>query len=385
MSHQQDLNSGEGKKNPGIDIMVDQSEDEVESALRMKDGKQPRSNAFPSPISQSSGYLQALDEFENALTGSGRNYGSMNMDEFLQGIWSTEGNIIQAQNSDIAMPDVVPIISASNNNPLYPSCETSNERGNTAGQMSLKRQGSLIVPPPLGQIRTVEEVWSEINRTQQSINSHDGSEKSYPANEKLTLEDFLVRAGVVREASGRQAQPPPPPLPPQLPQLQPQPLFQIASGIQIGGDNLAACFPGGIGSVSANQLAYSVYGGGVTDNGYGAQSSENMSHVSSDGIGMSQLGRKRNGPGKKVIENRQKKMIKNREAAARSRARKHAYTIELEAEVNHLKVENAYLEHRLAELRTGPMKQYAEADKAEAQARAKAKLGILRRSLSSTF
>ncbi|WOG85074.1 hypothetical protein DCAR_0104261 [Daucus carota subsp. sativus] len=355
--------------------MVDQSEDEVESALRMKDGKQPRSNAFPSPISQSSGYLQALDEFENALTGSGRNYGSMNMDEFLQGIWSTEGNIIQAQNSDIAMPDVVPIISASNNNPLYPSCETSNERGNTAGQMSLKRQGSLIVPPPLGQIRTVEEVWSEINRTQQSINSHDGSEKSYPANEKLTLEDFLVRAGVVREASGRQAQPPPPPLPPQLPQLQPQPLFQIASGIQIGGDNLAACFPGGIGSVSANQLAYSVYGGGVTDNGYGAQSSENMSHVSSDGIGMSQLGRKRNGPGKKVIENRQKKMIKNREAAARSRARKHAYTIELEAEVNHLKVENAYLEHRL----------YAEADKAEAQARAKAKLGILRRSLSSTF
>nr|XP_017229206.1 PREDICTED: protein ABSCISIC ACID-INSENSITIVE 5-like isoform X2 [Daucus carota subsp. sativus] len=361
MSHQQDLNSGEGKKNPGIDIMVDQSEDEVESALRMKDGKQPRSNAFPSPISQSSGYLQALDEFENALTGSGRNYGSMNMDEFLQGIWSTEGNIIQAQNSDIAMPDVVPIISASNNNPLYPSCETSNERGNTAGQMSLKRQGSLIVPPPLGQIRTVEEVWSEINRTQQSINSHDGSEKSYPANEKLTLEDFLVRAGVVREASGRQAQPPPPPLPPQLPQLQPQPLFQIASGIQIGGDNLAACFPGGIGSVSANQLAYSVYGGGVTDNGYGAQSSENMSHVSSDGIGMSQLGRKRNGPGKK------------------------AYTIELEAEVNHLKVENAYLEHRLAELRTGPMKQYAEADKAEAQARAKAKLGILRRSLSSTF
>ncbi|KAL1834093.1 hypothetical protein ACET3Z_003744 [Daucus carota] len=83
---QQDLNSGEGTKNPGIDIMVDQSEDEVESALRMKYGKQPRSNAFPSSISQSSGYLQALDEFENALTGSGRNYGSMNMDEFLQGI-----------------------------------------------------------------------------------------------------------------------------------------------------------------------------------------------------------------------------------------------------------------------------------------------------------
>jgi len=36
-------------------------------------------------------------------------------------------------------------------------------------------------------------------------------------------------------------------------------------------------------------------------------------------------------------------MIKNRESAARSRARKQAYTVELEAELNHLKEENARL------------------------------------------
>jgi ABA responsive element binding factor len=36
-------------------------------------------------------------------------------------------------------------------------------------------------------------------------------------------------------------------------------------------------------------------------------------------------------------------MIKNRESAARSRARKQAYTVELEAEVNQLKEENSRL------------------------------------------
>lgn len=50
-----------------------------------------------------------------------------------------------------------------------------------------------------------------------------------------------------------------------------------------------------------------------------------MSPVSSDGIDMSKSGRKRltDGPGERVVERRQKRMIKNRESAARSRARKH--------------------------------------------------------------
>lgn len=42
----------------------------------------------------------------------------------------------------------------------------------------------------------------------------------------------------------------------------------------------------------------------------------------------------------KTVERRQRRMIKNRESAARSRARKQAYTVELEAELNHLKEEN---------------------------------------------
>ncbi|KAF5789122.1 putative transcription factor bZIP family [Helianthus annuus] len=42
---------------------------------------------------------------------------------------------------------------------------------------------------------------------------------------------------------------------------------------------------------------------------------------------------RRSGTVEKVVERRQRRMIKNRESAARSRARKQAYTMELEAEV----------------------------------------------------
>lgn len=43
-------------------------------------------------------------------------------------------------------------------------------------------------------------------------------------------------------------------------------------------------------------------------------------------------------------------MIKNRESAARSRARKQAYTMELEAEVSKLKEQNQELQKKQAEI-----------------------------------
>uniref|UniRef100_A0A7I4C318 BZIP domain-containing protein n=1 Tax=Physcomitrium patens TaxID=3218 RepID=A0A7I4C318_PHYPA len=63
------------------------------------------------------------------------------------------------------------------------------------------------------------------------------------------------------------------------------------------------------------------------------------------GLDGSVRGRKRgpDGPVEKVVERRQRRMIKNRESAARSRARKQAYTVELEAEVSQLKEENMRL------------------------------------------
>ncbi|KAF5746822.1 ABSCISIC ACID-INSENSITIVE 5-like protein 3 [Tripterygium wilfordii] len=48
----------------------------------------------------------------------------------------------------------------------------------------------------------------------------------------------------------------------------------------------------------------------------------------------------------KIIERRQRRMIKNRESAARSRARKQAYTSQLEHEVLHLRKTNSWLKRQ---------------------------------------
>lgn len=50
-------------------------------------------------------------------------------------------------------------------------------------------------------------------------------------------------------------------------------------------------------------------------------------------------------------DRRHKRMIKNRESAARSRARKQAYTNELELEVAHLMEENARLKRQQEQVR----------------------------------
>ncbi|KAF3486040.1 hypothetical protein F2Q69_00057884 [Brassica cretica] len=62
----------------------------------------------------------------------------------------------------------------------------------------------------------------------------------------------------------------------------------------------------------------------------------------------------------KVIERRQKRMIKNRESAARSRARKQAYTLELEAEVAQLKETNEELHRKQVEIIEKQKKQLLE-------------------------
>lgn len=112
------------------------------------------------------------------------------------------------------------------------------------------------------------------------------------------------------------------------------------------------------GTIQANALQ----GGGIGMVGLGSPASQ----ISSDGIGKSggdtssvspvpyafnggMRGRK-GGPLEKVVERRQRRMIKNRESAARSRARKQAYTMELEAEIAKLKEENEELQKKQMEI-----------------------------------
>ncbi|CAL5389274.1 unnamed protein product [Camellia sinensis] len=447
------------------------SKSEVDSPLQFD--QQPKNHAFPSLGRQSSIYSLTLDEFQHTLCESGKNFGSMNMDEFLNSIWTAEENQAQAQTN--SNPTTTTTVTAtnisSNNNMQYFPSEGSTDR-RIARQLSLSRQGSLTLPPPLCG-KTVDEVWLEIHQSQQeqpqsgggTVSSNvqnPGSTPWQPTFGEMTLEDFLVRAGVVREQCN--------PILPAQHQQQPCRLYQnnnnpgvgpsfvqrsiMALGIGGGGggDNSGVNMPtyqalpqGGVGGVG-EPAAYAgngkrsgggyppppstvcygsgrvgnVGGGGGSGGGYGQGQGQvlgmelPLSPVSSDGMcpsqgdGRNQFGmdmggmrggRKRiiDGPVEKVVERRQRRMIKNRESAARSRARKQAYTVELEAELNQLKEENAQLKQTLAELERKRKQQmwcnlmmlfhleYFEEAKMKAQTKAqkaKEKMQVMRRTSS---
>lgn len=429
-----------------------------QSEQQQQQQQQHKNHGFSSLGRQSSIYSLTLDEFQNTLCESGKNFGSMNMDEFLNSIWTAEENQahahVQVHNSHHPHANATstsPMVVTPNNSSTTPqlSLDESNNNNNTsstdpkgiASQSSLPRQGSLTVPPPLSR-KTVDEVWAEIHRTQQEHDqqrSHGNNVQnpgSTPQQQQqrqvtfgeMTLEDFLVRAGVVREQSHQAA----------LPQQQPQQpsygggggFFQsnhhpvvlgsgfvqrpvmslggggggVASAVNVSAYQGMAQSGGGIGEVSgyagagshkrggganyssqtATAAATSCYGGRIgneSGSGYGGQMQQGLgvvvtaspvSPVSPDGLCGNQVdggvgqygmeiggirsssagGRKRivDGPIEKVVERRQRRMIKNRESAARSRARKQAYTVELEAELNQLKEENAHLKLALAEM-----------------------------------
>ncbi|KAL3729641.1 hypothetical protein ACJRO7_026726 [Eucalyptus globulus] len=169
-----------------------------------------------------------------------------------------------------------------------------------------------------GGIKTVDEVWKEI------VAGSDGP--SGRGEEEMTLEDFLTKNGAVREEDVR-----------------------IGGGgggggaggycgeaagdlnghlIQVGG-------PVGVGVGVGVGMGVGVgVGGGVSNNNGGIE-------------GRVVVGRgKRRAveePVDKATQQKQRRMIKNRESAARSRERKQAYTAELESLVTQLEEEKARL------------------------------------------
>ncbi|CAN6452512.1 unnamed protein product [Victoria cruziana] len=329
---------------------------------------------------QPSIYSLTLDEFQNQIGEPGKNFGSMNMDEFISNIWTAEES------------HAVSTAAAA----------TSAGDGVLPRQASLPRQGSFTLPAPLGR-KTVDEVWSEIHRDHQQ-QQHDPPRHGHnnggaanpphtrqPTFGEMTLEDFLIKAGVVRDENtasmfrneGNAG------VEPDFGQVLGLGYGDrvVANGGELGNNRIAGGgvpgFPMAMGQqMMQHQLAVSDAGikrmsngclggragnGGIAVGGYGNGGFGSMgagspvSPLSSEGLcnnqiesGMSPVpycvdvgmrGRKRtlDGPVEKVVERRQRRMIKNRESAARSRARKQAYTVELEAELNHLKEENVRL------------------------------------------
>ena len=189
-----------------------------------------------------------LDEYQSAERGPRKSLGSMNMDEFLTNIWSTEEGSEHAQ-----------------------------------------------VPPPASG-RTGEEVLSVIQWQPPEAQPLAVMSTSLrqPTLGEMTLEDFLVKAGVVRE------------------------------GARGTGGHLLPRSPAMPVKQSLQQQQQEAFGWAArTGNGTGRIELP-ASPDSSESLDRPSWGRKRglDGPVEKVVERRQRRMMKNRESAARSRARK---------------------------------------------------------------
>ncbi|ESQ44395.1 hypothetical protein EUTSA_v10006121mg [Eutrema salsugineum] len=256
---------------------------------------------------QGSLYSLTLDEVQNHLGSSGKALGSMNLDELLKSVCSVEGN--------------------------QPSSMTVN--GAAAAQEGLSRQGSLTLPRDLSK-KTVDEVWKDIQQNKNGGNAHERRDKQ-PTLGEMTLEDLLLKAGVVTET--------------------------IPGSNQDGPGGGPGCGPGGVSAGSGAGLGQNITQVGPWVQYHQLPSmpqpqafmpypvSDMQAMVSQSSLmgGLSDTqtpGRKRVASGEvveKTVERRQKRMIKNRESAARSRARKQAYTHELEIKVSRLEEENERL------------------------------------------
>lgn len=262
---------------------------------------------------QGSLYSLTLNEVQNHL---GEPLHSMNLEELLKGLDA---------NQEVDGPG----------NDQYAS---------TSG---LQRQGSITMPRSLRD-KTVDEVWRDIQQghTKGGDERRPGHERQLTFGE-MTLEDFLAKAGVVPEGPVKNG----------------NNIMQNAGTDVVAGqaqqygqgshwlhqyhqmpgmDNMVGAY------MTARPVAQSMSAGAgqMMDVMY----PEGQMSISSPTVGAmsdSQTpGRKRGASSDmtdKLVERRQKRMIKNRESAARSRARKQAYTNELENKVSRLEEENERL------------------------------------------
>ncbi|XP_062187861.1 ABSCISIC ACID-INSENSITIVE 5-like protein 3 [Phragmites australis] len=149
--------------------------------------------------------------------------------------------------------------------------------------------------------RTVDEVWRDIQ---------SASSGRQPTMSEMTLEDFLSRAGVAVDGGAGCAGPH------WLHQYPPQQHY-VGARPPLGAPALDAVYRDGVGvGVFLSQVAGRKRGAAA---------------AAGDGVV------------ERTVERRQKRMIKNRESAARSRARKQAYTNELENKIARLEEENERL------------------------------------------
>lgn len=331
-------------------------------ASRTSDGNAPGPPRTP-PLSslssltrQASIYSLTLQELQNAVNEPGKSFGSMNMEEFLKNIWTVE----ESQAMAAAMSGVG---------------EGNGLSSGITHQASLQRQGSLSLPRNLAG-KTVDEVWKEIHRSNDRSAGNNLEQRQMTMGE-TTLEDFLAKVGVVRdeteegpsanssssivthvlgkmEAAGMQAtsaQASRQAAPQQVDWINYQQLL-MQQHQQHQQHQLEAATTGFAGNLVAGLPASNVLDASLDAQGVLGPSPLSLSPVM---MTPDTPTRSKKRPleihEERSLEQRQKRMIKNRESAARSRARKQAYTVELEAQVTELKEENAKLKQEQIEAR----------------------------------
>lgn len=263
---------------------------------------------------QGSLYNLTLDEVQNQLGNLGKPLGSMNLDELLKSVWSVEAG--QASGLDSGTDAYM-------------------QHGQVASGSSMIPQGGLTMSGELSK-KTIDEVWKDMQQKKGANHDRKTQDRQVTLGE-MTLEDFLVKAGVAGESfptednatsvvdSQQNASQQAHWMQYQLPSVQQQQQQPPQQQHQNQQNNMMTGFAGYMaGHVVQQPLAVAV--NPVLDAGY----SEAMVTVSPSSL-MGTLSesqtpsRKRVASGivvEKTVERRQKRMIKNRESAARSRARK---------------------------------------------------------------
>ncbi|KAL4607244.1 hypothetical protein ACB092_09G159800 [Castanea dentata] len=286
---------------------------------------------------QGSLYSLTLDEVHTQLGDLGKPLGSMNLDELLKTVWTAEATQV---------PD-------NSNNVIS---------GSASG---LHKQGSLTVSRDLSK-KTVDEVWKDIQHKNIKYSDQERNkvQEKDPTLGEITLEDFLVKAGVVTESynnnnnnnceKGNAAagvlgvDSIAAPQHSHWMQMQ----FQLPSVQQQQQQNMMVLMHHPV-PVQVQQQPLPVMDAPYSDT-HMTMSPTSLIGTLSD---TQTPGRKRGATGEVVertVERRQKRMIKNRESAARSRARKQAYTHELENKVSRLEEENERLRRQKEEEKVLP-------------------------------
>lgn len=284
---------------------------------------------FPLSGWQNSFYILTLEEVQSQLGDLGKPLGRMNLDELLNNVWSAD--IDQAVRLDVE--------------------NDAGRMGQSSSASGLRRQGSIRLTQALSK-KTVDEVWREIQQGKTKNSDKRTLQEHQPTLGEVTLEDFLVKAGVVAESLGKKA----------LVEGEVHNLDGICNA-----DSVVCLEPMSGQRNFQHQVQWMQYQRPQKDmmnahmqGNTGLQpldlsasplldvaQSENQMAMSSSLMGSlsdtQAPGRKRLASGDVVdrfIERRLKRMIKNRESAARSRARKQAYTDELENKISRLEEEN---------------------------------------------